>query len=199
MQLLEDGTAKNPLLGFCLSMISRHGATWPPTEETLAEEFVEWLGIRSVFLRRDALKDLCKAKGVSLSFIALPQDIRGFHCSFQHKKEIVIAERELAPFADSHTLLHEFRELLEHEFVALGRATIGAKDSLEVQAEIFAMACRIEAGKREFPVFLEIATKVEKRWVRYLGYAFLGVFTVAYFFGCIYMRQLEEIGSEAQR
>ena len=139
---------------------------------------------------------MCKAKGVSLSFVPLPQDIRGFNCSFQDKKEIVIAERELAPFADSHTLLHEFRELLEHQFVELGHATIGANGSLEVQAEAFAVGCRINAGERELPVYLEMASNVENKWVRYFGYAFVGVFTLAYFFSCICIRQLEEIGSE---
>jgi len=198
VRLLTDGTDTNRVLGFCLTMLSQYGENWPPTEEALAQEFVEWLGFRSV-LTRNALKELCQAKGVSLSFDSLPQDIRGCNCSFQDKKEIVIAERELAPFADSHTLLHEFRELLEHEFVAVGHATIGAKDSLEVQAEIFAMACRIEAGQKDLPVFLEMASKVEKKWVRYLGYALVGVFGLACLFGCIYMRQLEEIGSEAYR
>lgn len=198
MQLLTDGTEKNPLLDFCLRVVSQDVEKWPPKEEALAEAFVDWFGFHS-FLTRDAMKQLCRAKGVRLSFDSLPQDIRGIHCSFQNKKEIVITENELAPCADSHTLLHEFRELLENEFMVLGRATIGAKDSLEVQAEIFAIACRIEAGKRQFPVFLEMASSVEKRWVRYLGYACLGVFALAYFFSCIYMRQMEEIGSEAHR
>jgi hypothetical protein len=198
VRLLTDGTEKDPVLGFCLTVISQHGESWPLPEDALAQEFVEWFGLRSV-LTRDALKKLCQAKGVGLSFVPLPQDIRGFNCSFQNKKEIVIAERELAPFADSHTLLHEFRELLEHEFVELGHATIGAEDSLEVEAEIFAMACRIEAGERDLPVFLEVASKVEKKWVRYLGYAFVGVFGLAYLFGCIYMGQLEEMGSEVHR
>jgi len=198
VELLTDGTDTNPVRDFCLTMLSQYGENWPPTEEALAQEFVEWIGFRSV-LTRDALNELCQAKGVRLSFVSLPQDIRGLNCSFQDKKEIIIAERELAPFADSHTLLHEFRELLEHEFVELGHATIGAKDSLEVEAEIFAMACRIEAGEKDLPVFLEMASKVEKKWVRYLGYAFVGVFGLAYLFGCIYMRQLEEIGSEIHR
>lgn len=196
MQLLTDGSADNPILGFCLRIISQHGENWPPTEDALAEEFVDWFRLRPV-LTRTAMIELCKAKGVSLSFAPLPQDIRGVNCSFEDRKEIVVTERELAPFADSHTLLHEFRELLEHQFIELGHPTVRTKASLEVQAEIFAMTCRIEAGEKEMPAFFEMVSKVEKRWLRYLGYASVLVFGFAYLYGCIYIRQLEEIGSEA--
>jgi len=192
-----DGRENNSVLGFCLRMISQHGGNWPPTEDVLAQEFADWFDLRSV-LTRDGLKELCKAKGVSLSFATLPQDIRGVNCSFHDKKEIVIAEHELAPLADVHTLLHEFRELMEHEFIELRHATVRTKASLEVQAEIFAMTCRVYASNKEMPAFFEMVSTVENRWLRYLGYAFVFAFSFAHLFGCIYMRQLEEIGSEAQ-
>ena len=198
MELLTDGSEKNPLLGFCLNMISRHAENWPPQEEVLAEEFVRWLGFSS-FLTRDALKELCRGKGVNLSFTTLPQELRGFNCTFQDKKEIVLTERETAPFSDSHTLFHEFREMLEHVFAGLGHPTINPEHSLEVQAEIFAVACRMKAAEREFPAFIEMAQNVETTWVRYLAYALVAVFGLAHVLSCVLTPHMEEILSEARR
>jgi len=141
---------------------------------------------------------LCRTKGVNLSFVPLPQEIRGFNCAFQEKKEIVITSHELAPFADSHTLMHEFRELLEHEFVALGYATIDV-DSLETQAEMFAMLARMEALTKDLPSFIEMAQSVERNWARYLAFVFWIVFCAAYLFSCVYLPEMEEIGAEAKR
>ena len=198
MQLLTDGTKNNPLLGFCLSAISRFQDNWPPEELVLAEDFVTWLGFKP-FMTRDALRQMCQSKGVTLSFEPLPDDVRGLNCSFQDKKEIVVSRRELAPFADAHTLFHEFREMIEHSFIDLGYATIGASDSLEIQAELFAMSCRFKAAETELPAFIQKTMGIEKRWERYLLYLLLAIFGASYFFSCIYMRQLEDIGSEVQR
>jgi hypothetical protein len=198
VELLTDGTEKNPILGFCLSMISQHGENWPPEEEVLAKEFVNWLGFRP-FVTRSRLKELCQSKGVDLSFASLPDDIRGFNCLFQDKKEIVITEREPIIFSDAHTLLHEFREILEHVFIELRHPTIGSEDCTEVQAELFAGLCRIDAGAKELPAALEMAQQIEKKWARYLGYVAVAGFTLVYLFTCIYMRQLEEIDSEVER
>jgi hypothetical protein len=198
MELLTDGTEKNAILGFCLNAISRYVETWPPAEEDLAQEFVAWMGFNS-FLTRDALTELCRAKGVNLSFTPLPQELRGFNCTYQDKKEIVLTERETAPFSDSHTLFHEFREMLEHVFTELGYPIIGPEHSLEMQAELFAVACRMKAAEREFPAFIEMAHNVEKTWVRYLAYTLVAVFGVVYFLSCFLTPQMEEILSEARR
>lgn len=197
MQLQTDGTENNPILDFCIAIVARQGMNWPPEEDVLASEFVAWFGF-GPFTSRDRMKELCKAKGLSLSFVPLPQDIRGFNCCYDGKREIVVTERQLVPFADCHTVLHEFRELLEYEFVELGLPTLGPKDSLEETAEIFAMTCRFEAGQNKLPEWLERVSSAEKKWARYLGIASVFVFMLAYFFGCIYIRQLEEIGSQAR-
>lgn len=198
MKLLTDGTEKDLILAFCKAVISRRAENWPPTEEVLAEEFVNWLGSNS-FATRDVLRELCLSKGVNLSFLPLPQDIRGFYCSFHDKREVVICEREIAPFADLHTLFHEFREMLEHGFAELGHATLGPEDFLEVQAEHFAMAARMSAAVRELPVFFEIAKSIERKWARYFGYAVLVVFGAAYLLSCVFLPQMEEIASETKR
>ena len=193
MELVTDRTGNDSIQAFCRSVISCHAAQWPPEGQVLAQEFLEWFGSNSL-LKRDELKDLCRSKGVSLSFTALPKELRGVNCSFQDKREIVIAEREMVPGADQHTLFHEFREMLEREFVQLGYPIVGPQDSLEAQAELFAIACRMNGVIREFPAYLEVVARVEKKWLRYLGYAFVVLFTAACFLSCSYMRQMEEIG-----
>jgi len=198
MELLTDGTGNDSILGFCKTVISRHVDNWPPKEEALAEEFVDWFGLNS-FLTRDMLKELCRAKGVNLAFIPLPQEIRGFNCSFQEQREIVIAERDITPFSDLHTLLHEFREMLEHVFSEIGHPTIGPENSLELQAEDFAIACRVKTGERELPGFLEMLMQIEKKWARYLAYAFFAIFGVVYFFSCVLTPQMEDALLEARR
>jgi hypothetical protein len=198
VKLLTDGARNNPLLGFCLAVISRHSENWPPTEQVLAKEFVGWLGVKP-FLTRDAMRELCLSKGINLSFSALAHELRGFNCSFQDKKEIVISEHENVPFADLHTLLHEFREMLEHVFVELGWATLSPKDSLEETAEEFAAVARMETGTREFPAYVEIVGNIETPWQRYLGYVLLAIGFVAYMFTCATLPQYEEMIAKARR
>jgi hypothetical protein len=198
MKLLTDGTENNPLLDFCLGVISRHSEKWPPTEEVLAEEVVAWLDVKP-FQSRDAMRKLCSLKGIELSFVPLPLELYGFNCSFQNKKEIVIAEHEMVPFGHVHTLLHEFREMLERVFAELGHATLTAKESLEETAEEFAMFSRMETAARELPGYLETVGNIEENWRRYFGYTFLGVFYVAHLFTCIFHPQFEEMISAARR
>jgi hypothetical protein len=198
VKLLTDGTENNPLLGFCLGVISRRREKWPPTEEVLAKEFVAWLGVKP-FQSRDAMRELCSSKGIELSFVPLPPELHGFNCSFQDKKEIVITEREMVPFGHVHTLFHEFREMLERVFAELGHATLTAKVSLEETAEEFAMVARMETAEQELPGYLETIGNIEANWHRYFGYTFLGVFYVAYLFTCIFHPQFEEMISKTRR
>lgn len=198
MELLTDGTENNPLLGFCLAVISRHSENWPPSEDVLAEEFVGWFGART-FLTKNAMRELCLLKGITLSFTPLPSGLHGFNCSFQDQKEIVISEHEMVPFAHVHTLFHEFREMLEHLFADLGHATLTPKQSLEAKAEEFAMIARMATVTRELPGYVEIVSNINKDWPRYFGYAFLVVCFVAYMFSCVSLPQFEDVISEARR
>jgi hypothetical protein len=198
MKLLTDGTEKDLISGFCQAVISRHMENWPPTEKVLAEEFVNWLGVKC-FQSRDAMRELCLCKGINLSFIALPPDLHGFNCTFQDKKEIVLSEREVVAFAHLHTLFHEFREMLECIFVELGYATLTPEDCLEAKAENFAIIARMETGTREMPAYFDMVRNIETTWQSYFGYAFLGVFFAFYMFSCAFLPQFEEMISEARR
>jgi hypothetical protein len=198
VELLTDGTENDPLLGFCMAVISRHAEKWPPREQVLADEFVDWFGAKS-FMTPTAMRELCLAKGISLSSVPLPPGLHGVNCSFQDKKEIVISEDELVPFAHVHTLFHEFREMLECVFAELGHATLSPTASLEAKAEEFAIASRMATATRELPAYIEMIANIEKNWQRYLGYAFLGVLEFAYLVTCAFLPQFEDVISEARR
>ena len=191
VKLLTDGREKDPVLGFCHAFIARHAQNWPPTEDTLADEFIEWFAFKLI-VNRDGMKELCWSKGINLSFAPLPQEIKGVNCSFVNKREIIIAARETVPFGDLHTLFHEFREMLEHAFAELGYPTIKREMFLEVQADHFATACRIAAFMREFPSFIAMAANIEKKWARYLVYGIAGIFAVAYCVNCIFLLTIED-------
>jgi hypothetical protein len=171
---------------------------WPPKEKALAYEFVEWLGLK-LFLSRDKMIDLCSSKRINLSFTELPTELRGFNCSFENRTDIVIAQHETVPGVDLHTLFHEFRELLENRFIELGYSTLGAEDSLEVQAEGFAMSARMIVVTREIPAFVGFVQNAEAKWSRYLGYSVLVVVGVFYLLSCVALPRLEEIESDAKR
>jgi hypothetical protein len=185
-------------VAFCKVVISRHTEDWPPKEETLADEFVRWFGLKSS-LTRDELIELCLCKNVILSFVELPPELRGFNCSFQNRTEIVVTQHEAVPGADLHTLLHEFRELLENAFASLGHSTLCAEDFLEVQAERFAMSARMNIIGREIPAFVEIVKNADAKWARCLGYSVIGIAGFLYILTCVFLPQFEEIESEAKR
>ena len=197
MKLLTDGTSNNPILGFCVNIVAQYGESWPPTENVLARAFVDWLGLHS-FLTREQMTKICEATGVNLTFVALPHEIRGFNCKLDKTREIVICETQTNPFA-LHTLFHEFREMLEHDFYELGHPIIGINDSLEIQAEQFAVLCRTEAAARELPAIFQMVENIQNKWLRYVSFGFVVVFGIAYVFQCIYTPQMEEMLSQNQR
>ena len=198
MELLNGEIDTSPIVGFCEAVVSRHAENWPPKEEILADELVQWLGLKP-FLTRDKLIELCSSKRINLSFAELPTQLRGFNCLFENRTEIVIAQRETVPGADLHTLFHEFREVLENGFIELGYSTLGEEKELEVQAEVFAMSARMAVVTREIPAFVEIVNNADAKWVRYLGYGVLGVVGFVYLLSCVFLPKLEEIESEMKR
>jgi hypothetical protein len=198
VELLNGQIDTSPIMDFCKAVISRHAENWPPKEEVLADEFVEWLGLKS-FLTRDQLVELCLRRKINLSFVELPPELRGFNCSFGNRTEIIVAERETVLGADLHNLFHEFRELLENGFIELGYTTLGAVDSLEVTAEVFAMSARMDVVTKELPAYIEIVRNADAKWVRYLAYGVIGVAGFIYLLSCVFLPQFEEMESEMKR
>lgn len=90
-------------------------------------------------------------------------------------------------------------EMLEHAFTEFGYPTVSAEQSLEVQAEHFAIACRIKAVEQELPAFIALDQNVEKPWTRYLAYTLVVLFGAALIYSCVLVPQMEEILAEANR
>ncbi len=198
MELLNGEIDTPPIVEFCKAVVSRNLENWPPKEETLADEFVQWLGLKT-FLTRDKLIELCLSKRVNLSFVELPPELRGFNCSFENKTEIVIVQRQTVPGADLHNLFHEFREVLENGFIELGYSTLGEDEVLEVRAEVFAMSARMAVVTREIPAYIEIVSNADAKWVRYIGYGIIRVVGFIYLLSCVFLPQFEEIEAETKR
>ncbi len=200
MESLNVETDTVPITAFCRAFVCCHAENWPPKEDTLAQEFVDWLGLKP-FLSRDSLIELCLSKKVNLSFAELPPDLRGFNCSFENRTEIVIARRESVPGTDLHTLFHEFREVLENCFIELGYSTLdlNQEDELEIQAEVFAMSARIAVVTREIPAAVDIIRNADGKWTRCFGYSLMAVFGCIYLLSCVFLPKFEQIDSEVKR
>src|SRR5207248_1342141 len=79
---------------FCRTVISRHSANWPPNENVLAEEIVDFFGI-GPFLTLETLVQLCRDHlRIPVSFIELPTELRGYNCSYGNKREIVVSQHQ---------------------------------------------------------------------------------------------------------
>ena len=180
---------------FCQTVISRHSANWPPEEGVLAKELVDSFPSLS-FLTPHALRQVCTALGITVSFAALPQELRGYNCRFEDKKEIVISTDQSFPGAGEHTLLHEVREILETVFEGLGHATVLNQDDLEESAESFAMQVRAEAICNMLPSLFSHAENVERKWARIITYAFLGLFFCGSLLGCALLPSFEDLHAQ---
>jgi hypothetical protein len=193
---LVPANAKSDSLGrFCQTVISLHGTHWPPGETTIAEEFVRIFELGPFYISFAALRELCSQLRIETSVAPLPSGIRGHNSLFDDKRTIVISSNQDFPGADEHTLLHEFRELLEYEFEDLDRPTITNDNDREKRAELFASAVRANAIMEMLPGFVAGADQIKSKWFRYGAY---GVILMgALFCGavCIFLPQLEGAAS----
>jgi len=135
------------------------------------------------FQTREALRQVCSALGITVSFASLPPELRGYNCSFEDKREIVISTDQSFPGAHEHTLLHELREILEDTFEKLGHPTVNRQD-LEEHAEGFAASVRAEAIYRMVPTLCDYADNVDRKWKRIVAYLFFGAFVCVSLLGC---------------
>lgn len=188
---------------FCQVVISRHAEHWPITENILADEFLEFLGVQSLLLLRfEEIAQLCdKRLRIQISVRRMPTGVKGFNGSYENRCEIVIStDQELPGMADLHTLLHELREIIERKFEEIGRPTANCGDlDLEHRAEFFATAVQIGAACQMLPGLLESASEIKRKWLR-IG-AYIGIFcgAMVYTFGCIALPKLEDAFAAQRR
>jgi hypothetical protein len=166
------------LLGFCATVQSKHTANWPPTEMTIATEFVEYFKLEPiVFMGR--LEELCQQLKITLRVTSLPECLRGHNYRFENQREILISENQTVRGTEVYTALHEMRELLEYEFRDLGSPICQANDK-EQRADEFATSVQICAFAKEIPGLLDQASGIESNWRRWAVYALLIVGSLMY-------------------
>src|SRR5260370_32466367 len=76
---------------FCDAVVSEHSGTWPPSEETIAHEFVSLSGVPG-FTQLKELGIFCERLGVSVSVRELPIGLRGHNCAYRETRQIVVGQ-----------------------------------------------------------------------------------------------------------
>lgn len=166
------------LSGFCATVQSKHTANWPPTEMTIATEFVEYFKLEPVVFMAK-LEKLCQELEITLRVAILPECLRGHNYRFENKREILIAESQTVRGTEVYTALHEMRELLEYEFHDLGIPICTSIDK-EERADEFATSVQISAFAKEIPALMNQASGIESNWKRWAAYIGLFLVTVIY-------------------
>lgn len=181
----------HPLTTFCQTVIDKHSANWPITEDILAQELVGFFGLQSIAHFEDVQK-LCLRLGIEASRVPLPQPLRGYNFRYGESRKVFVSEHQSFIGADQHTALHELREHLEYEFQALGYPTLNGNDS-EEQAEHFAMQVRMNVFQKQLPVLFKDASQIESKWPRRATYMFTAILSFFYLLGLVLLPTFEDL------
>lgn len=185
-------TPADPLDDFCQSVLAKYAESWPPTEEQLAQEFVTTFKL-SALSSFQTLQVLCASLGVEVSVRPMPRELRGHNSSYEGRRTILIAAEQDFPGADTHTVLHELREIIEQILSTLDRKTAISLHERELRAETFAASVLSYALLRKLPGAFEQAKKIDKKWWRYGAYLFIGIGAMAYVATCWLLPYLEDM------
>lgn len=180
------------LIGFCQTVYQKHGSEWPPTEETLANEFVEYFQLETLFYL-ERLSELCNTLGIHLRVTDLPEPLKGHNYRFEDRRGILISARQV--LTKEHTGLHELRELMEYEFRDLRTPVCTTRDQ-EERAESFAVSVRICAFGKEIPGWMDHVSRIESKWPRRAAYGVSFVIIAIYVLGLILTPRLEDAMEE---
>lgn len=135
---------------------------------------------------------------MNVSVRALPKGLRGHNCAYQENREIVIGSVEgpaAAIGSREHTLLHEFRELIEYEFRRMGRPIATVFD-LESRAETFAGAVRALGPMNAWKPMFEGLADIESGWARFGAFLLLSVLVIVCSLSCLLLPRWEDRFSE---
>lgn len=193
---MPDFFQSRALAEFCAAVVNRHDSAWPPTEDQLARDFLAHFGTARL-AHYDGLVKWCGEVGINFSTAELPHDVRGFNYWHENTHSIIMPINGGCFISREHTLFHELRELLEHNFRHLGRPT-AVGDALESRAEQFAACARTAMFLEWSKDFFQLADDVKNPFGRVCAYGLVGALTVAAVVGCAGIRQLEA-QFEAQR
>ena len=186
---MPDFFQSRALPDFCAAVVNRHDSAWPPTEDQLARDFLAHFGLARL-AHYDGLVKWCEEVGINFSTAKLPHDVRGFNYWHENTHSIIMPIDGGCFISREHTLFHELRELLEHNFRNTGRPTaIG--DALECRAEQFAACVRIAIYLESSKVFFAMARSVRDPLMRLFAYGLAGAATGVLVLSSIGVRQLE--------
>lgn len=185
-----DSMALGPavLAAFCQHVIAKRLPKWPPTEEILAQEFVEYFKFKSLIVLEE-IQRLCDSSEIILHITPLPDPLWGYNYRYQGKREILISNSQV--LTKEHTALHELRELLEYEFRDLG-TPICTNEDKEERAETFAILVRICAFAKEIPAIMDHVRSIESKWWRGAAYGLSILFAMVYSIGLALSPKVEE-------
>lgn len=179
---------------FCETFTTTYSGSWPPSEDALAKQFVSFFGIEGL-LGMEQLEQFCRSIGVEVSTRDLPRPLRGHNCSYQGNSKIVVgAVQGPAEVLGSreHTLLHELRELIEHEFRKLGRPVATTLADLESRAEQFPGLVRFLASFKASEWAFESIGRIESRWIQAGAILLAVVLSMAYYTACLTLPHWED-------
>jgi len=89
MDPLETSTETQTPRDFCASVRLRHKENWPPTESTLAREFVEQF-LPELFSNPERIVAFAARLGIDASLKALPDRVHGVNCSTEEETVIIL-------------------------------------------------------------------------------------------------------------
>ncbi|HKF52285.1 MAG TPA: hypothetical protein VKB26_08225 [Candidatus Acidoferrales bacterium] len=178
MDALATTTETKNIADFCADVVLRHRENWPPSEDALAQEFVEKF-LPELPSSPKRITEIADRLGIKTSLRVLPDGMHGFNCSTEEETVILLSEQEAFPGSREHTFFHELREIMEYDFRDQGWATMRGSDA-EKRAEQFATWMRMTLFAKDFGHLIEQAQGVKETWKRWLAFAgvvvlFLGV------------------------
>lgn len=183
------------LTAFCITVVEKHGSSWPISEELLASEFTDFFKLTGITHLWE-LRQLCSQLEIEFREAPLPDCLRGYNISYSGKRILLVSD-ELAPWGGvEHTILHELRELIEYELAALGKVTFQSSNGEELAEEFAVRTCVL--GK-EAPEWFDGVSKIERTWPRRFGYLLAILMVVGYAAGILLFPKIEEWHEQQKR
>lgn len=189
-------TIQQPLTlrGFCETFLLEHSKVWPPSESTLAHEFITYLRLEQ-FVTLDCLQTLCQKLGVTVRVEELPKGIRGYNHAYGDKREILVGTagpRATVLGSQEHTLMHELREQIEFEFRKIGRPVASNAADQEDRAENFASSVRSLASMKGLEKFWGETSEIKSGWAQFGTILLMVIVFLGYSLACFALPHWED-------
>lgn len=170
-----DKESHNPLKAFCEAYISQNRETWPTSEQQVAKAFVSHFEIPFVS-RVEDLQDFLIHTNIELIERELPADLLGVNMSFGVKRQIFTSRNALF---ETHTVLHEIREIMEVDFRELGFSTTNSSD-LDSRADEFSFEVDMCAAMPSIQRWIDKKMETNSTWKKLARFC-IAIFIVLQF------------------